>query len=147
MNCSTNNASKSRRWQGFISPSKEVQLLLLAPVNVAENTRPDRDEVVIFSGMAVKTHDTNPAISSTQIREILKLENEIDGYLMNHLSNGKALCAIKASSQEVVDEVVKRYKRSGWVIIATPAMEGVWQLRFEDPDQLEVTKRLRPVKA
>jgi predicted lactoylglutathione lyase len=96
--------------------------------------------------MAVKTHDTNPAISSTQIREILKLENEIDGYLMNHLTDGKALCAVRASSQEVVDEVVKRYKRSGWVIIATPAMEGVWQLKFEDPDQLEITKRLRPVR-
>jgi hypothetical protein len=96
--------------------------------------------------MAVKTHDTNPRISSTQIREILKLENEIDGYLMNHLSDGKAHCIIKSSSQEVIDEVIKRYKRVGWTIIAIAAGDGLWKLTFEDPDQLEVTKRLRPVK-
>jgi hypothetical protein len=99
----------------------------------------------IFSDMAVKTHDTNPAISSNQIREILKLENEVDSYLMGHLTDGKAVYIIKASCQEVIDELVKRYKRSGWVIIPASAGNGLWQLKFEDPDQLEITKRLRPI--
>lgn len=96
--------------------------------------------------MAIKTHDTNPQISSTTIRELLTLENEIDKHLLQRLIAGKTSYLVTASNKSVVDTLIERYKRAGWTVVCAYSSEHLFRLEFEDPDQMEITKRLKAIR-
>ena len=96
--------------------------------------------------MAIKTHDTNPNISSTLIREILTMESEVDKHLIDNLKNGKTSYLLSASGKESVEELIKRYRKVGWTVTLAYSGDNLFRLEFEDPEQLEVTKKISALK-
>jgi hypothetical protein len=96
--------------------------------------------------MAIKTHDTNPQLSSAMIREILALENDIDKHLLQRLIAGKTSYLVTASGKNVVDILIERYRRAGWTVVCAYGSEHLFRLEFEDPDQMEITKRLKAIR-
>lgn len=96
--------------------------------------------------MAIKTHDTNPTLSSTVIREILTLENEIDKHLLQHLINGKTTYLVTASAKNVVDLLIERYRRTGWTVLLAYSSDHLFRLEFEDPDQMEITRKMKAIR-
>jgi len=96
--------------------------------------------------MAIKTHDTNPQMSSTQIREILTIENEIDKHLLLHLIYGKTSYLVTASAKSVVELLIERYRKAGWTVAMAYSSDHLFRLEFEDPAQMEVTRKLKAIR-
>lgn len=96
--------------------------------------------------MVIKTHDTNPQFSSAVVREILTLKNEIDKHLLHRLISGKTSYLVTASGKNVVDILIKRYRRAGWTVVCAYSSDHLFRLEFEDPDWMEITKRLRAIR-
>jgi hypothetical protein len=96
--------------------------------------------------MAIKTHDTNPALSTAIIRELLMLENEIDKHLMAHLIGGRTSYLVTASAKNVVDLLIDRFRRAGWTVTLAYTGGHLFRLEFEDPDQMEQTRKLKAIR-
>jgi hypothetical protein len=96
--------------------------------------------------MAVKTHDTNPTLSTSVIRELLMLENEIDKHLLAHLIGGKTSYLVTASYKGVVDLLMERFRRAGWTVTLVYSGGHLFRLEFEDPDQMEQTRKLKALR-
>lgn len=96
--------------------------------------------------MAIRTSDTNPSLSTGKIREILSIENEIDKHLLKHLINGKTSYLITCSDKTVVDVLMERFKRAGWTVTLAYAGGHLFRVEFEDPDQIEITKKINAIR-
>lgn len=72
------------------------------------------------------------------------LELEIDKHLLDHLVDGKASCLVTASDRSVVDILMKRYEAVGWIVNLAYWTEtgNLFRVVFEDPDQVEITKKV-----
>lgn len=97
--------------------------------------------------MPVKTSESNPALSTKRIREILLLENEIDAHLLNHLVDGKASHITTITDKTILDVVIDRYQKAGWIVKIAYSSDAMVRITFEDTDQLEQTRKLKAVKA
>ena len=96
--------------------------------------------------MAVKTTDTNPQVSTDKIKEILRLETEIDRFLLEHLRAGRASYLITVADRSLVDILMARYTKSGWTVCIGYAGEHLYRLEFEDPEQLDPTTKIKVIR-
>jgi len=96
--------------------------------------------------MVVRTTDTNPAISTERIKEILLIEAEIDKHLLEHLISGKASYMINAPDREMVKLVMARYEKNGWSVRIGYEGAHLFRLDFEDIEQVEITRKILGIK-
>src|SRR5574337_235484 len=96
--------------------------------------------------MAIKTHDTDPRFSSGRVREIMRLEAEIDKLLLSELRDGRCTVHVTVTDKESLDILLARYKKNNWTVIPTAIQPNEYKLRFEDSSQLEPTRRLTPLR-
>ena len=97
--------------------------------------------------MAVKTHDTDPRFSTGRVREVLRIEAEIDKILLSELNNGKCTVDITVTDRETLEIILSRYKRNNWLVIPIQVGLNEFKLSFEDSSQLEQTRRLTALRA
>lgn len=84
--------------------------------------------------MAVRPSDTNPALSTEKIKEVIKWEMEIDLHLLEHLRFGKAMIML-TTSRDVIEEIIQRYRRKKWKVKIGYEGDFLFRLDFEDPAQ------------
>lgn len=99
-----------------------------------------------MSIMAIRTSETNPSLSTGKIREILTIENEIDKHLLQHLINGKTSYLVTCSDKAVVDVLIERFRRAGWVVTLAYSGGHLFRVEFEDPDQVEITRKIQAMR-
>lgn len=84
--------------------------------------------------MAIKTSETNPSFSTDLLKEILRLENEIDRHLIEHTLHGRA-SYMATSERNVIDSIILNFQKEGWIVKIGYQSDYVFRLDFEDPDQ------------